>query len=86
MSRTQPVPFGEESSKLKLHQLEENKRYKFYTIDNIIFDAVFEGIIGDTLRVKNYVSGKEKDGPIPIRMFQKNSIDYVISEQLNFPF
>lgn len=22
--------------KLKLHQLEENKRYKFYTIDNMI--------------------------------------------------
>ena len=72
--------------KLKLHELEENKRYKFYTIDNIIFDAVFERIIGDTLIVKNYVSGKVKDGPIAIRMFQKNSIDYVISEQLNFPF
>ncbi len=79
------IKMSEESytyKKLKLKDLESDKSYYFYRTDNIMFYAVFDRIIGDNLIVKNYVSPKVKDGPMPVKIIPTNWIDYVESDEI----
>jgi len=66
--------------KLKIEDMEPNKKYKFYKTDNTNFTAIFDSIFSNTLIVRDYETDTKKDNSA-IRSMPKEWISYVESEE-----
>lgn len=65
--------------KLYLKDLETNKKYRFYKLNNGTFTAIFDSVMGDILVVRDYQDDVNNNSSA-IKTIPKNLIHYIESE------